>query len=373
MHFKISKKTFYQSLDKVSRAISSSSPIPALSGIKIVVLNNEIQLTASDSDMSIYSVIHSDDVNKLVIYEQGSIVIESRYILDIVRKIDSPIIEVQMDQGSLTKISGGNTEFKINGIVASDYPLIDFSTPEDKFTLSSDQLQKMILQTSFATTDRENRPILTGVNITCENQVLTFAATDSNRLARKSIDIPCDSAINFIIPAVSLIKIARIIERNVDVEIAVSDKKVQFYFEDMIIQNRLIDGIFPDTNRFIPDSYQTIITLDSRDLLNAIDRASFIKSIDGVSIVNFQISENEFIISSKSQEVGSSVEEISEYTFEGLPIKISFSGKFLSEAIRAIEGSNIKISFEGEMKPFVVREVNDLNTTHLILPVRTNY
>ena len=110
-----------------------------------------------------------------------------------------------------------------------------------------------------------------------ENGRLTFAATDSNRLARKTLTIDNENNINFIIPASSLQKIARIIDRNTDVEVAVSDKKVQFYFEDMIIQNRLIDGIFPDTNRFIPNTYQTIITLDSRDLLNAIGRASFIK------------------------------------------------------------------------------------------------
>lgn len=373
MHFKISKKTFYHALDKVSKAISSNSPIPALSGIKIFITNDEIQLTASDSDMSIYDTIKIDEENKLVIYKEGSIVIEARYILDIVRKIDSSIIEVETTDGSLTRISGGNTEFKINGVSTSDYPLIDFSKPQHSFIIAASDLQKMILQTSFATTDRENRPILTGVNITCENGALTFAATDSNRLARKTMNINCEDHINFIIPATSLVKIARIIDRNEDVEIAVSDKKVQFYFDDMIIQNRLIDGIFPDTNRFIPSSYQTIIKLDSRDLLNAIDRASFIKSIDGISIVNFQISENEFIVSSKSQEVGSSVEEIEKYEFEGEPIKISFSGKFVSEAIRAIEGSNIKISFEGDMKPFVVREEDDLMTTHLILPVRTNY
>lgn len=373
MHFKISKRTFYQALDKVSKAISASSPIPVLSGIKIVVNNNEIQLTASDSDMSIYDTIQSNEESNLIVLDEGSIVIEARYILDIVRKIDSDVIEVEILEGSLTKISGGNTEFKINGVNSSDYPLIDFSKPQHSFIINSAELQKMILQTSFATTDRENRPILTGVNISCDNSVLTFAATDSNRLARKSMEIECDDKINFIIPASSLVKIARIIDQNLDIEIAVSDKKVQLYIGDLIIQNRLIDGIFPDTVRFIPDNYQTVITLDSRELLNAIDRASFIKSIDGISIVNFDITESSFVVSSRSQEVGSSVEEITNFTFEGEPIKISFSGKFLTEALRAIEGSNIKISFEGEMKPFVVREINDLDTTHLILPVRTSY
>lgn len=373
MHFKISKKTFYQGLDKVARAISASSPIPALSGIKIVVIDNQIQLTASDSDMSIYKVIKVNNENKLTIYKEGAIVIDARYILDIVRKIDSNELELEILEGSLTKISGSNTEFKINGLKSSDYPMIDFSRPQHGFSINSDELQKMINQTSFCASDRENRPILTGVNITCEDNKLTFAATDSNRLARKSLDIDCEDQINFTIPASSLVKISRTIDSNTTVEIAISDKKVQFYLEDMIIQNRLIDGIFPDTVRFIPNDYQTIITIDSRDILNAIDRASFIKNVDGISIVNFLINENEFIISSQSQEVGSSIEEITNYKFEGNPLRISFSGKFLSDAIRAIEGSNLKISFEGEMKPIVVREATDLSSTHLILPVRTNY
>ena len=373
MHFKISKKVFYNSLDKASKAISASSPIPALSGIKITVLDDEIELIASDSDMSIIKKIKLNDENNLEIYQEGSIVIEAKYILDIVRKIDSNEIEVEILEGSLTKFSGTNTEFKINGVETSDYPLIDFSKPSDEFKINSNELQKLIVQTGFCASDRENRPILTGVNISCEDSKLTFAATDSNRLARKFIDIECDDKINFTIPASSLTKIARIIDRNSEIKIAVSDKKVQFYFEDMVIQNRLIDGIFPDTKRFIPDEYQTIIQIDSRDLLNAIDRASFIKSADGISIVNFQISESDFVISSRSQEVGSSVEEITDYKYEGHPIKISFSGKFLSDAIRALEGVELKISFEGEMKPFVVREVNNQSSTHLILPVRTNY
>ncbi len=373
MHFKISKKTFYQALDKVSRAISASSPIPALSGIKIVVIDNQIQLTASDSDMSIYKVIRVDDENRLDIYNEGSIVIDARYILDIVRKIDSNELEVKILEGSLTQISGSHTEFKINGLKASDYPMIDFSKPRNGFNINSDDLQKMIVQTSFCASDRENRPILTGVNISSSDNKLTFGATDSNRLAIKSLDLDCDGNINFTIPATSLVKISRIIDSNTSVEIAVSDKKVQFYLEDMIIQNRLIDGIFPDILRFIPNDYQTVIHIDSRDILNAIDRASFIKNLEGISIVNFQINEDEFIISSQSQEVGSSIEQITNYKFEGSPLKISFSGKFLSEAIRAIEGSNLKISFEGEMKPFVIREATDLSSTHLILPVRTNY
>ena len=42
MNFKISKRVFYSALNTVSRAISSNSPLPALSGIKIEVNQDSI-------------------------------------------------------------------------------------------------------------------------------------------------------------------------------------------------------------------------------------------------------------------------------------------------------------------------------------------
>ena len=76
MNFKISKKVFYSSLQTVSRAISSNSPIPSLTGIKIDVLEDSIVLTGSDSDISIQKILtaNDEDIN-LVISETGSIVI----------------------------------------------------------------------------------------------------------------------------------------------------------------------------------------------------------------------------------------------------------------------------------------------------------
>lgn len=370
MYFKVSKKHFYNSLSVASRAISNYSPLPAFSGIKIVAEANKLILTGSDSDISIQTnVIKSEDC-PLEILDMGSIVIEAKYILEIVRKIDADIVEFEMLDGSLTKISGSSAEFKINGMKANEYPMIDFAKPSDHFSMEKEVLKKVISQTSFAVSDKETRPVLTGVNLSCEGTTLQCVATDSYRLAKKLIEIEKELKFNITIPGKSLSEVVKTLESEGSVEIAVNDKKAQFIIDNTIIQTRLIDGVYPETSRLIPLQFDYTLTMDSRDLLSAIDRASFIKS-DGVSVIKFTLSENECILSSKSLEVGSSTETLSSASFEGSPLEISCNGRYVFDAIKAINGSLVKFSLCGEMKPFIIQSVDDEKILQLVLPVRT--
>lgn len=371
MNFKVSKRVFFNALSVVSRAISANSPLPWLSGIKIDVKDNEILLTGSDSDVSIQKVLRKNDTEYVLeIKQTGSIVIEAKYILEIVRKIDADEIVVEVVDGSLTKISGHSAEFNINGMKSSDYPAIDFSRPSKEFSLDAGTLLKLITQTSFATSDKETRPVLTGVNFKCEGNLLECVATDSFRLAKKTVVLDTTQSFNITVPAKSLGEVAKTIEKDEKVEVCVSDKKAQFWIDGTVIQTRLIDGLYPETSRLIPTEFLYELTIDSRDVLNAIDRASFIKS-EGISIIKLSANPSEILISSKSQEVGSSLEKLSPIKYKGNPLEISFSGRYVFDAVRVLNGSVIKIEFSGEMKPFIIRNVDDDSILQLILPVRT--
>lgn len=370
MYFKVSKKEFYIALSVASRAISTFSPLPAFSGIKIDAKEDCLILTGSDSDVSIQTKLTKSEECVLEIRDMGSIVIEAKYILEIVRKIDADEIEFEMIDGSLTKISGNTAEFRINGMRANEYPAIDFSKPKECFALKEETLKKVILQTSFATSDKETRPVLTGVNFHCEGNTLHCVATDSYRLAKKTIDISESLNFNITIPAKSLSEVVKTLEGEGEVEIAVNDKKAQFIIHDTIVQTRLIDGVYPETSRLIPLQFDYELTIDSRDLLNAIDRASFIKN-DGVSVIKFSLSEQECVLSSKSVEVGSSTEVLSSASFTGSSLEISCNGRYVFDAIKALSGSLVIFRLCGEMKPFIIKSVDDDNVLQLVLPVRT--
>lgn len=372
MNFKISKNVFYNYLQLVSKAISSNSPLPALSGIKIDVEKNKIILTGSDAEISIKKELDNekyDDLN-LVVIEEGSIVIESRYLLEIVRKIDSNEISFELIDGSFIKIVGKATEYKINGMRSTEYPSIDFNKPSKSFEIDSDVLLKIINQTTFATSDKEIRPVLTGVNFNIKNNVLECVATDSYRLAKKVVDIDTDLNINVTIPAKSLNEVAKSIFSDGKITISLNDKKAQFYIDGTLVQTRLIDGSYPETNRLLPNEFVNVMIVESRDLISAIDRAVFIKN-EGVSIVKLTLSQEEVVISSKSQEVGSIQEVLNVESLTGKDFSISFSGNYMLDAIRYLQASKIRISFSGDMKPFIIDNPEDSSIIQLVLPVRT--
>lgn len=371
MNFKVDRLPFLNELNKVSRAVSQKTPLPSLAGIKIEAKDNTLYFTGSDSDISMYSYLKSENNNfMLEVIEEGSIVLGAKYICDIVRKLESSQVCVEIMDGQLTRISDEYSDFKINGLKSSDYPTIDFTKPDKSILLNGFTLQRCINQTIFATSDKETRPVLTGINVKVNKGKMEFVGTDSYRLAKKIISVHEDTNFSVTIPSKTLEEVSKTIESDEVMEFAVNDKKIQFWIGNTIIQSRLIEGAYPETSRLIPMSFDYELTADARDLLSAIDRASLMKE-DGKNIVKLRLTENLVELSSKSQMVGSVKEVLNEAAFQGKDLDISFSGKYAYDAIRALECDLIKIKFSGEMKPFVITGCNDDSCIQLILPVRT--
>ena len=287
-----------------------------------------------------------------------------------IRKIDAETVEVETVDGLLMKISGEVVNFELNGISSDNYPLLDFSKPDEKFIINADLLKEIVSQTCFATSDKETRPVLTGVNMHYENNKLTCVATDTYRLSQKELFMDEEHNFNITVPAKTLNEAAKIISSGKDVEIAVSDKKILFDLGNIIIQTRLIDSAYPDTARLIQPSFDYELVVDARSILNAIDRASFIKNDDGVSIIRMEINEDEVIVTSKASEV-ESVEKIVPISYEGNKLTISFKGSYVYEAVRALNSFQIKMKFNGEMKPFILTSTDDSGVLELVSPIRT--
>lgn len=372
MNFRISKKKFYDALQIVSHAISPNSPQPALSGIQINVKKDGLTLIASDNDISIQKILSNDkdaDLN-LTVEEEGSIVIEAKYLLEIVRKIDSDTISVEIIDGALTKFKGQDAEYNINGIRSEDYPVPDFSRPETSFTLPALDLITLVDQTQFATSSKETRPVLTGVNFNAQGTVLNCIATDSYRLAKKTVTLTQECTFNATIPAKSLREVSSTIFNDKEVLIALNDKKVQFCFDETIIQSRLLDGAYPETERLIPSEFECSLLVDRDELIEAIDRTLFMKT-ENMSIIKMECSEKEIAIYNKTQEIGEFHQVLHADQYTGKPLNISFSGQYVLEACRALRSQSVKIQFTGEMKPFILTNPMDNTILQLVLPVRT--
>ncbi len=372
MRFIISRVHLMNALNIVSKAVSNKSPLPILNGIKFELSNDQLVLLGSDTDISIKTIIPVTEKGEQIInvFETGEIVLSSRYITEIVRKIDSERIELEILDGNLVKISDQHTNFNINGIKAKDYPQIDLNPNGTLISLNAQTLKTTLNQTIFATSISETRPMLTGVNFKMDGNILECVATDTFRLAKKVIKTNESGLFNVTIPAKSLSEISKIIDNDEIVNIYFSEKKVLFKLAKTTISTRIISGVYPDTSKLIPSNQDYRLEVITSNILAAVDRASLL-STDRNNIVKLNMSQEKVEISSNSQEIGSVNERLNTFHYEGDKMSISFSAQYVQDAIKAIGSEDIQLLFVGEMKPFVIKNKEDDSITQLVVPVRT--
>ena len=177
MKFTIEKSVILEGLSNVTRAISTKNVIPVLNGIKFELTNNGLYLTASDSELTIKVLIESKDIKQ--VNSLGGIIIQSKYILDIVRKMPSDLINFEVIDGLKVKIYTDNNQYNLNCLDINDYPDVKKKKNKDPIIINGEVFKTIINQTVFAISNQELRPILTGVNFKFTKNVLETVATDS--------------------------------------------------------------------------------------------------------------------------------------------------------------------------------------------------
>lgn len=378
MKFLIQKERLSSSIQDVIKAVASRTTIPILIGIKIETTDEGVALTGSNSDISIKSFIPKEEngTELVDIVEPGSIVLQARFFSEIVRKLPDSIIEIAVDNQFKTIIRSGNAEFVIHGLDAEEYPRLPIIDSENSFTMPADLLITLVKQTVFAVSQSETRPILTGIHWVFENNELIAVATDSHRLALKkaTLQTATNLAYNIVIPGKSLSELIKILEDNNQtvVEIFVTTNQILFKAKNILFYSRLLEGKYPNTAKLIPTDNKTKVKIKTKEFLQAVDRASLLAREGKNNVVKFTTMEQNMIeITSYTPEIGKVVEKVKSLSIEGEEIKISFSAKYMIDALRAIDGSEATIYFTGTMRPFVIKTDQDETILQLILPVRT--
>jgi DNA polymerase III subunit beta len=377
MKFVIQRDYLVRSVQDVMKAISSRTTIPILTGIKIVATEQGVTLTGSDSDISIESFIPIEEEDKVIveILEPGSIVLPARFFGEIVKKLPKETVEIEVQNQFLTIIRSGKAEFNLNGLDAEEYPRLPQIEEENVFKIPTDLLKTIIRQTVFAVSTSETRPILTGVNWKVENNELICIATDSHRLAlrKAKIETESEASYNVVIPGKSLNELSKILDDTTElVDIVITENQILFKTKHLLFFSRLLEGNYPETSRLIPVDSKTDVIVNAKEFFQAIDRASLLAREGRNNVVKLTTLQDGVIeISSNSPEIGKVIEEIQSESVTGEELKISFSAKYMMEALKALEGTEIKISFTGAMRPFLIRPINDESMLQLILPVRT--
>ncbi len=365
MKFSCEKALLLNAASTASRAVTAKSNIPSLEGI-LIEAGSQLTLTGYNLETGIRTVIPSD------IAEKGSIVINAKIFVDIIRMMPDEFITVSVDNKLGVSVECKNSHYNIIGIDPGEYPELPGLDQKNSLSLEQRQLRSLIGQTIFSSSDNESRPVYSGELFEIQGDVLTVVALDGFRVALRREHITNESAqdFSFIVPGAAL-KEAERISRDSDDEVQIrqGSKHVIFQFGDTTLITRLLEGEFLDYKNAIPRANKKICVADRADLKACVDRVSIIISDDTKTPARCKFGFGEFSIQATTT-LGSASDRCV-IDGDGGELEIGFNSRYLLEALREIPAGKIKIELGTNITPIViVPEEGEENFLYMILPVR---
>ncbi len=358
------KSELYEALVSVSKAVADKSSIPALEGVKLSIDNTTMYLTGYDLEIGIKTAIN------IASQDKGDIIVNSRLFADIVKRMPTEEISIEIAENLAVTIVGGITEYTISAMSADEYPVIPEFFDDARVTVSQAVLKNIINQTIFAVSQNDTKPILKGELFEIENNTLNVVAVDGFRLAVRSEAVKTDESFKFVVPSKTLNEVSKLLKDDDDLtcQILISKKQVVFDFSGYTVFSRLLEGEFHNYKGSIPSVSVTEVVIDKRDLINCLERASLLinERIKGSVRCLF---ENGCLKLSCSTTMGKIYDEIpAEVT--GPKVEIGFNCKYLLDPLKVIPDEKIKLMMNGGNLPMKIVPISTNEFTYLVLPVR---
>ena len=371
MNLTIEKNVLLENLNNVIKAISPKNIIPILNGVMFNLTEEGLYLVASDSDLTIKSFIEKSKIKK--INKPGKIIIQSKYILDIIKKMPSEEINIEVVDGLKIRIYTETSQYNLNCLNSEDYPQINLQDAKTPIEIDSSVIKSMIKQTIFAVSLQESRPLLTGLNIKINGNVMECVATDSYRLAKKTNikEKMYPENIDIVIPGKNITELDKIINEDEKMEMHLFATKALFKYKNLLFQTNLLSGTYPNVNNLIPNDFEIIINTNLNDYYSSIDRAALLAQNKEKNIVRMETKNNILKISSFASEIGKVEDQLNINKNTDKDLSISFSAKYMMDALKTFTDEELLILLNNDSSPIILKSANDESLIQLILPIKT--
>ncbi|MDD6061056.1 MAG: DNA polymerase III subunit beta [Oscillospiraceae bacterium] len=349
----------------VQRAVSTKTSIPAIEGIFIKALGSELVLTGYDLEMGITTSVPAK------VEENGGIVINAKVLCEILRKLPDDSVCIESDERQVAVIRSGEMEYSLIGIAPDEYPELPSVSGVFPIVLQQDILKEMIRQTIFSVAVNENKVVHTGIKFEITQNEIKLIAVDGFRLAvrKEVIDYTGEDA-TFIVPAKSLSEVVKLFsgEENDTVSMCVGKRHIVYEIGQYTVVSRLLDGEFLNYRSAIPNLVSTTVKVNTRKLIESIERTSLIITDKIKSPLRCSFDDNLIRISSTTA-LGTANDKIpAEIT--GAGVEIGFNNRFLLEALRVCDTDEVYLQLNGSVAPIVIVPPEGDRFLFLILPVR---
>ena len=347
----------------VSRAVSTKATIPALEGVLIKAYGDHLNISGYNLEIGITTDIDA------TIKQEGEIVVSAKLFFDIVRKLPEEVVLIETDDRMVTYITCGNADYQIVGMSSVEYPDLPTFEQTDCISINAKLLRDMIRQTVYAVSDNMNKPIYTGSLFEVNNNDFKIVAIDGYRMAIRTETVESESKTDFVVPGKTQLEVLKLLNEDEDtVEIIVGQRHIMFKVRNYRVISRLIEGTFIEYNTIIPPDIVTEVVINTRTLINAVDRMSLLNNDRVQSPVRCHFVNDEIRLACASA-IGKASDVISA-PFVGDEMEIGFNNKYLLDALKNTDTDEIKILIKGPVSPMVINPVKGDSFLSLVVPMR---
>jgi DNA polymerase III subunit beta len=368
--FRADRAEFADAVSWATRTVGARVTLPALSGILLEAVEGRLICRATDLEVAAEVSI------PIQIDQPGRALLPGRLLSQLVARFPDAPVEVSSDTERV-EITCGRATFHVRGMQAEDFPTL--ATPSEdapQGQIRGDAFARLVAQVARAASSDEGRPVLTGVHLEAANGRLSAAATDSYRLAVRSL--AWDQAVEgtALVPARSLQEAAKAAsEVGGSVTVVLEPGQVSFLFGDRRLTTKLIEGTFPNYQALLPDAHETAVIVDRAGLVEALQRVSIVAMGQANTPVSLTFADGSVDLQATNQEMGDAAEALPA-EIEGEGLTISFNPGFLLAGLEATGTERIRIELRDGLKPAVLKpqadddQVDDL--TYLLMPMKVS-
>jgi len=375
MKISCTQENLNQGLMVVSHIAYKNSNLPILSNILIKVEDKLVTLSTTNLEIGITINIRGK------VEKEGEYSVDAKLFSDYVSLLSKDRVDLELEDDNL-KIICNKQKTKIKGQYSIEFPLIPKIKKNNPYLVSVKDFKQAISEVIFAVSNSEARPEISGVFMGLSQNNIILTATDSYRLAEKTIkltDNKNQEEKKIIVPVKTLSEISRILgifKDNIlldnleNMEIYILDNQIMFSYNNIDLVSRLIEGQYPDYIQIIPTTYKTLVKTDVNNLIKIVKTSSLFTK-NGINDVKMELNvhNKEITITSSSSQTGENISKIeAEITGEDNNMVLNF--RYLLDGLQNINTSNVIFEINNNNSPGVLKPDGESDYIYIIMPIK---
>ena len=362
-----SQKDLDFALNIVNKAISPNNTLPVLNNILLKAEGKKLYFSSTNLEIAINCSINAD------VRSEGKITVPAKLINNYVSLLVDEKVELSVSDGLNLIINSSSSNTKIKCINADEFPLIPKIDKGQELKIKTKILQEALTETVFAASSNMSRPVLSGLYFYTKGKKLIIVATDSYRLAEKTItlDKETEEDVSCIIPARTMSELLKIATKSEEKEVVIniSKNQVQFKLGDIELISRLIEGKFPDYEKIIPRENKTKLEVSVEDLSLVLKRVNLFAKENNNSVKLSATNDGKLIVSSEETKIGEEKAEV-QVKIEGENNKISLNSQYLLDVLTHTNNDKVSLYINDKGAPAVAKPLNEEGYVYIIMPLK---